>query len=171
MTMTVNHNVMLRANASTAHASVLARLAALQKMSSVGLRSQWDDLCKTPIPKSYNDRMLIKRLAHRIQELEYGGDSQETKARLEQLASRHCKSDKRHDVAMPMAGTVLVREYQGVEYQVLVLEDGKFQYDGCIYNSLSAIAKRIAGGTSWNGKIFFGLKERATSKRSYAKRK
>jgi hypothetical protein len=37
-----------------------------------------------------------------------------------------------------------------------VLADG-FEYDGRPYKSLSAIARAITG-TSWNGLVFFGLK-------------
>ena len=55
-----------------------------------------------------------------------------------------------------VTGTQVVREYQGVEYRVTVLEDG-FEYAGKPYRSLSAIARAITG-TRWNGLVFFGLK-------------
>jgi len=56
----------------------------------------------------------------------------------------------------PMAGTRLIREYQGVEQVVTVLRDG-FEWHGRPYQSLSAIARAITG-TRWNGWVFFGLK-------------
>ena len=59
--------------------------------------------------------------------------------------------------SMPVAGTRLLREWQGVEHTVTVLADG-FDYDGRPYKSLSAIARAITG-TRWNGWLFFGLRK------------
>ena len=56
----------------------------------------------------------------------------------------------------PIAGTRLIREYQGVEHVVTVTRDG-FEYQGHPYKSLSAIARAITG-TRWNGRVFFGLR-------------
>jgi hypothetical protein len=56
----------------------------------------------------------------------------------------------------PVAGTLLIREYQGVEHVVSVLTDG-FAWQGRPYQSLSAIARAITG-TRWNGWAFFGLR-------------
>ena len=58
----------------------------------------------------------------------------------------------------PIAGTRLIREYQGVEHCVTV-RDEDFEYQGRPYKSLSAIARAITG-TRWNGLLFFGLKNR-----------
>jgi hypothetical protein len=57
---------------------------------------------------------------------------------------------------MPIAGTRLIREWQGVEHVVTVTADG-FDWQGRPYKSLSAIARAITG-TRWNGWVFFGLK-------------
>ena len=89
-----------------------------------------------------------------------GGLKPETVARLEALGEqldggkpqiRRVRQDDR-----PIAGTRLVREYQGVEHVVTVLADG-FEWQGRPYRSLSAIARAITG-TRWNGWTFFGLK-------------
>ena len=61
----------------------------------------------------------------------------------------------RHD-ARPIAGTRLIREWQGVEHTVTVLAEG-YEWQGRPYRSLSAIARAITG-TRWNGWVFFGLK-------------
>jgi hypothetical protein len=58
----------------------------------------------------------------------------------------------------PIAGTRLIREYQGIEHCVTV-RDEDFEYQGRPYKSLSAIARAITG-TRWNGLLFFGLKNR-----------
>jgi hypothetical protein len=57
----------------------------------------------------------------------------------------------------PVAGTRLVREWNGVEHTVTVKRDG-FEFDGRLYKSLSAIARGITG-TQWNGWRFFGIRE------------
>ena len=110
----------------------------------------------------HNRRFLESRLAYRIQELAYGGLKPETVKRLEalgeQFADRNITRRRiRHD-AMPIAGTRLVREWQGVEHTVTVLTDG-YEWQGRPYRSLSAIARAITG-TRWNGLVFFGLKSR-----------
>ncbi len=56
----------------------------------------------------------------------------------------------------PIAGTRLIREWQGVEHCVTVLLAG-YEYGGRPYKSLSAAARSITG-TRWNGWVFFGLK-------------
>ena len=56
-----------------------------------------------------------------------------------------------------MRGTRLKRVWQGKEYEVLVLGNGRFVLDGREYTSLSAMAKVITG-KKWTGRLFFGVK-------------
>jgi hypothetical protein len=69
---------------------------------------------------------------------------------------------RRRGMNRPIAGTVLVREWQGVEHRITVLNDG-YEYQGRPYQSLSAIARAITG-TRWNGWVFFALKNQRASK-------
>lgn len=62
---------------------------------------------------------------------------------------------QRGDHRLPGPGTVLRREFKGVEHLVTVLADG-FEYEGKPYRSLSAVATAITG-SHWNGYLFFGL--------------
>jgi hypothetical protein len=57
-----------------------------------------------------------------------------------------------------LAGTQLLRVWNGVEHSVTVLQTG-FEYRGRPFASLSAIARHITK-TSWNGPAFFGLREK-----------
>jgi hypothetical protein len=141
--------------------NVLARIAALKTMPAPELRRTWQQLFDTPPPR-YNRRFLESRLAFRLQELAYGGLKPETVRRLEQLGEqldggnivvRRRRADDR-----PIAGTKLIREYQGVLHHVTVLQDG-YEWQGRPYKSLSAVARAITG-TRWNGLVFFGLKNR-----------
>ena len=141
--------------------SVLAQVAALRSMPAPELRKQWQKLFDTPPPR-YNRRFLESRLAYRIQELAYGGLKPATVVRLEalgdQLDGGNIKVRRGRTDNMPIAGTLLIREYQGVEHTVTVLQDG-YEWQGRPYKSLSSVARAVTG-TRWNGLVFFGLKNR-----------
>ena len=138
---------------------VLARLAALRSATTADLKQQWRELFGRE-PPPHNRAYLQSRLGYRIQELAYGGLKPATLARLHALGEqldggnvvlRRIRGDDR-----PVAGTRLVRDYQGVQHTVTVLADG-YEWEGRPYRSLSAIARAITG-TRWNGWAFFGLK-------------
>jgi hypothetical protein len=141
--------------------NLLARIAASKTLPVTELRRHWQQLFDTPPPR-YNRRFLESRLAYRLQELAYGGLKPATVARLEalgeQLDGGHIAVRRRRADERPIAGTRLIREYQGVMQQVTVLQDG-YEWQGRPYKSLSAIARAITG-TRWNGLVFFGLKNR-----------
>ena len=140
------------------------RLAALKTATTPDLKQQWRTLFGTE-PPPYNRRFLENRLAYRVQELAYGGLKPETVKRLDALAAQFdgrgiATRRIRHD-AKPVAGTRLMREYQGVQHSVTVTGDG-YEYQGRPYRSLSAIARAITG-TRWNGLLFFGLRSRGAA--------
>ena len=137
--------------------TVLAQLAALKTAPVADLKQKWRDLFDRE-PPPYNRRFLESRLAYRIQELAYGGLSEETIERLEALVDElEGKRGRRSSLTnRPIAGTRLIREWNGVEHSVTV-RHSDFEYRGRPYKSLSAVAKHITG-TQWNGLIFFGLK-------------
>jgi hypothetical protein len=139
--------------------TVLARLAALKTAPMPDLKKQWRDLFETE-PPPYNRTFIETRLAYRIQELAYGGLKPQTRARLaalaEQLDDGKAKRRQRRGDDRPVAGTQLIREWQGVEHVVTVVVDG-FEYEGRRYRSLSSVARAITG-TQWNGPLFFGLR-------------
>ena len=143
--------------------ALLARIAALHEMETPKLKEEWRKLFGTEPPR-YKRGFLIKRLAYRLQELEYGGLDRDTRGQLDaildaagmdELASPGAASRRKgHDI--PPVGTLLVRQWKGEDHQVLVLADG-FEYQGRRYKSLWAVARAITG-TRWNGWVFFGLK-------------
>jgi hypothetical protein len=143
---------------------VLAQLVALQTAPVSALKQKWRDLFETE-PPPYNRRFLESRLAYRVQELAYGGLKSETVKRLialgKELDGGNIKVRKARAQTLPIAGTRLIREWQGVEHCVTVRDDG-FEYQGRPYKSLSAIARAITG-TRWNGWVFFGLKNQRAS--------
>jgi hypothetical protein len=141
--------------------TVLSRLAALKAMSVKELKTEWEKLIGTSAPN--NSRAFLElRIAYRLQELTYGGPDRETRRMLDLLADEvegHAR--RKHQIAdprNPVAGTKLLREWDGAEHTVTVLKDG-FDWQGRKYKSLSAVARAITG-TRWNGYRFFGLRER-----------
>ena len=142
---------------------VLARLAALKTMPITELKQKWRDLFERE-PPVFNRRYLESRLAYRIQELAYGGLKPEVVEYLETLGEELSKArrsgTRRDDPHRPVAGTRLIREWQGIEHCVTV-RDHDFEHGGRPYKSLSAAARAITG-TRWNGLVFFGLKKQGS---------
>ena len=139
--------------------TVMRRLAELRTAPITQLKQQWRDLFgKEPPP--FSRTYVQSRLAYRIQELAYGGLKPETVARLEaigeQLDGGNIVLRRIRHQDKPIAGTRLIREWQGVEHTVTVQREG-YEWQGRPYKSLSAVARAITG-TRWNGWTFFGMK-------------
>lgn len=138
--------------------TVLARVAALPKMTLPELRQLWRDVYQED-PPAANSANLARRLAYRLQELAYNIDPS-IEARIAQHAREMCATSgrrkKKEKYVRPIVGTVLVRQYRDVEYRVTVLKEG-YEYQGGKYKSLSKIALLITGA-AWSGPAFFGLK-------------
>lgn len=94
------------------------------------------------------------KVACPVQERAFGGLTEDTKRRIKKL---QIKPPQKPGVRnAPPAGTELEREWGGERHRVLVLRDG-FEYRGCKYTNLTAIATKITG-TKRSGPLFFGLK-------------
>ena len=157
--------------------TIASQIQALRKMTVSELRDRHLELFGTETNSRHKDQ-LFRRLAFRLQELEYGGLSERAKRRAEEIANdldarilppRKSKNgvDRPHEVRRvavqsavppPAPGTILTREYRGDVHQVTTLDCG-FEYRGNVYRSLSGVARAITG-TQWNGNLFFGLKKR-----------
>ncbi len=126
--------------------------------------------------RSFNKQHLLKRIVWRVQAMREGDLSERARRRARELANDadlrirppaspadadgdggtvtsafRVKPDDR----LPMAGTLLKRDYKGRTIQVRVLEKG-FEFDGEVYRSLSAVARKVTG-SHWNGYHFFRL--------------
>src|SRR4051812_10185971 len=141
--------------------TILSQLAALKGASAPILKARWRELFDIE-PPACNRRFLESRLAYRLQELAYGGLSRETTKRLKAMAKEYADQKpadrKARPLLRPVAGTKLIREWEGLEHCVTV-RHADFEYLGRPYKSLSSVARQITG-TRWNGWVFFGLKNR-----------
>ena len=138
---------------------VKRQLELLDLMNQAELREKFCDLFGFE-PGQTNIANLRRRLAYRIQELHFGGLSDNEKEILIRIADGDPMANlqnKAKGMISKLRGTRYQRVWKGKKYEVIVLGDGTFEYDGTVYQSLSAIAREITG-TRWNGKLFFGVK-------------
>ena len=150
---------------------VSPELAALDGMDLDALRRRWLDLTGRDAPVAFRGALLRQALAYEIQVARLGGLSGPLKRRLRLLAeaAREDRFDEVLGTPMLKPGTVLIRNWQGQNHRVTVLEKG-FLWNGATYRTLSAIAKTITG-TSWNGWTFFGTSRPVGRNRNGAKQK
>lgn len=131
--------------------------------------------------RSFNKTYLIRRILWRMQALQEGGLSRRARQRAVELANdaelrvgppRRVQAAASASVMtlpfkpgpdrrLPMPGTLLRREYKGQTLHVRVLSSG-FEFNGEVYRSLTAIAKRVTG-SHWNGLQFFGCRPRGNA--------
>lgn len=136
-------------------ASITKQVMDLRDKRVEDLREMYESLFNEKPDKSRNSSYLRPRIAYRIQELAYGGLSDETKSRLIKIANGTPPS-KLRPCSNLLPGTKLCREYNGVIHEVEV-KSNCLEYQGQKFRSLSAIAFKITG-TKWNGYKFFKLK-------------
>jgi hypothetical protein len=145
---------------STDLAEVDRQIAELLDRATQELRLAWRQLHRTGPPQGFSRDLLVRALAHQLQEHAAGGVSRALGRRLQTLARKFKKKNASFDPGIaPRTGTTLVRQWRGHTYTVLVREDG-FEYEGQHYRSLTVIAERITGA-HWSGPRFFGLIKRS----------
>lgn len=147
--------------------SVLAQISNLKEMPFEDLKLLWWETYQTKPPTNRRP-YLERRLAFKLQEDAYRKHNPElmekNKRRVDQLL-KDTGSPRKAGKQIPEPGTVLIREYQGVQHQVIVTLDEEFEYRGMIYSSLSEIA-RVITGTRWSGPVFFGLRSATRPKKN-----
>jgi hypothetical protein len=151
------------------------KIDALGDMTTGELQEKYLEVYGEPA-RTRNKPFLMKRIAWRIQALEEGELSERARQRafeiandadLRVLAPRQVPTrvdpentvtgtfEPGRDRRLPLPGTILKRKYKGRIVRAMVMEDG-FEFEGEVFDSLSAIATKVAG-TRWNGYQFFGL--------------
>ena len=150
------------------------RLAGLAGLGLDQLRREWRRLHRAAPPARLSRDLLLRSIAHRLQEDAFGGLGPAARRRLASLARG--SAAKGRPAAAPAAvrlkpGTTLVREWHGRTHTVLVLADGGFEHQGRRYASLTRLARAITGAR-WSGPRFFGLRRgtRSADARAHADR-
>ena len=150
--------------------TIATQVRELQNLAADQLAERYTELFGKP-PRIRNVAFLRRQVAWKLQERELGGLTDRARARLDELVARidlplrtpqprprPQPQAARPEQKTPLVGTTLVREWRGQKIQVEVA-DGSYIWNGTPFRSLSAVAKAITG-TSWNGRLFFGLTER-----------
>lgn len=133
----------------------------LQHLGVEALRESWRAHLGEEPPPLRAPELLRRELAWRLEAQRYSDIDPSLKQRLDRLARQSPRSGARVAASVrPEVGSTLMREWDGVAYSVVVLEQG-FLFEGETYRSLSQIARRITG-VRWSGPRFFGLTERAS---------
>jgi Protein of unknown function (DUF2924) len=146
----------------SADLSLRLRLDRLQDFEGAALREEWRRLCRSEPPRISRD-LLLRAIAYRLQELEFGGLPRWARQTLAASVINADSSDAGEPVLKPAEprlkpGARLIREWHGRMHTVIVLDDG-FEFEGRRYRSLTPIACEITGA-HWSGPRFFGLSNR-----------
>lgn len=134
------------------------RLQQLRDMDLMQLRRLWKRQFKVEAGPHLSIQLLRMALAYELQEREY--KAAERVEAIKRLALR----DKRRPEDTGWGhgekfspGTRFLREYKGKVHEVLVVDYGRFVYEGEVFRSLSAVARKITG-TRMGGALFMGLR-------------
>ena len=143
-----------------------ASVARLSGLNMDQLRLQWRNHLGGIAPAHVPGWLLMRVLAYRIQAAAFGDLDRAILRRLREPRDEAFGSGDARPFATRgpttregiglNSGALLVREWNGRLERVMILDDG-YAWNGCVYRSLSQVAKAITG-TIWNGHRFFGLK-------------
>lgn len=163
--------------------NVAKEIAALERMTVSELRERYEKLFNETT-RARNRTWLIRRIIWRMQSLEQGGLSARAIQKANELANSadlRVTAPRESKLApdapertktmpcriqgssrVPLPGTVITRRYKGQLIQVKVVPGG-FEFEGELFKSLSAVAKRVTG-SHWNGYKFFNLNKEGESR-------
>lgn len=149
---------------------ITEQIMSLKDRSLEELKSEYEEVFSGEKTTSNNKVFLWRKIAWRLQELEHGGISTETKSRIDTLIKDHDpinhktlraqsagskESPKGRDTRLPIPGTVITKKYKDQLIEVKVLDSG-FEFKGQHYRTLTKIAEEITG-SHWSGFNFFNL--------------
>ena len=157
--------------------AMLMEIEKLRRVSLAALRQKYREVFGEETQCRHREH-LFRRIGWRLQALAEGDLTERARDRAQQLArdadlrlvappsfftlgsepvrtTPEAGNRRSLDSRLPLAGTLLSRQWKGRTILVEVLADG-FRFENQSYASLSAIAVAITG-TRWNGLAFFGL--------------
>jgi hypothetical protein len=134
-----------------------SELAGLPTLDRKTLIEKWRTLHGTEPPCGVRNNFLMHAIAHRMQEQALGRLKPASRRFLEKAAEDNASKRQMVPVLSIKPGTRLLREWHGVTYEVIIMEDCVY-CNGKRYRSLSEVARAITGAR-WSGPLFFGLKK------------
>ena len=148
--------------------NIINQIMTLKNQPLEKLKAKYEELFNGEKPPSSNKPFLWRKIAYRLQEIEYGGIPIDTQNRVTELINQYDPVNNKmlrpqntnnknktngRDTRLPIPGAIIRKVYKGQVIEVKVLEKG-FEYEGQAYKTLSAIASKITGD-HWNGYLFF----------------
>ena len=156
-----------RINGGRAELSLDEEIAHLRGLDLAELRARWHTVSGRKAPAHLPRHLLFRIMAYRVQADRFGDLDKNTQRFLDRICDQPEGANKgvladtvrsRGNDLKP--GTLLVREWQGIQQRVMVLAEG-FAWKEKVYRSLSEVAFAITG-TKWNGPRFFGVRDKPT---------
>lgn len=138
------------------------KLSGLTSMTPAQLRALWRE-CWRKLAPDIGPDLLRRGIAWKLQSRVYGDLPKDIERSIDHSAERLRRGEELSARRSMIAGSRLVREWQGKTHHVIVLDDG-FEYEGRRYSSLTQIASGITG-VQWSGPVFFGVKKRSARRR------
>jgi len=153
--------------------NVEIKITAITKLNAEELQKVYKELFPGESKFSHNRRYLVRKICHRMQELEFGSISVRALHRIQELIDKYDPINNKavrpdmdalnqnfsnrpfRDKRLPIPGSRIIRVYKGRRLEIKVLERG-FEFDGKVYKSLSAVVHMITG-SNWNAFDFFKL--------------
>ena len=162
--------------------NIAKEVAALKRLAMKDLKAKYADVFGE-VTNAANRTWLVRRIAWRLQAKAEGDLSERARRRAAELADdadlrlsppkdavAPAESERTvtevlpssNDDRLPPPGSTITRPYKGENLQVKVLVDGRFEFEGEVFRSLSAVARKITG-QHLNGFAFFRLGKEAVS--------
>jgi len=133
-----------------------SELANLPALDTTALKQRWRQVLKTDPPPRLSRPLLLRAVAHHLQEAVLGSLKPASRRFLDRTVYDLTTGKALKPPSPPFKpGTRLLREWHGQTYEVILLEDGVL-FRGEHWRSLSEVARAITG-TRWSGPRFFGL--------------
>lgn len=139
------------------NALLATELKELGDLGTDELHQRWTELYGMAPSPRISRELLVRAVAHRMQEETHGGLGKACRRQMARLADtlREGGSIEVTQTRSFKPGTKLIREWKGKVHEV-VIAGGTYIWAGQHYRSLSQIARTITG-TRWSGPRFFGL--------------
>jgi len=145
--------------------SVISQIVQLPKLPMTEIKKIWLRLFHDITP-THNRQFLERRIAFKLQEIEFRKENHTLMDRNQKRISaliNNAKMQLRERDCPQVPATVLSREYQNIFYQVVTTADGRYEFQGRVFKSLSVTAREITG-TGWSGPLFFLAKRQGCAK-------
>lgn len=143
------------------------QMSTLRDLDPEALRRKYREMLGVDAA-TFGAKFLQRRIAHRYQEIAFGGLSDEEIATLSYIASHDPQVNPSVRSAPRSAndsrGVTYRREYHGRLYEMRSLGNGRYEYDAKIYTSPTAVVRAITGKSHYNGVVWWGLRKSEAGK-------